>query len=522
MKMPGTRFSVRAGGRGRLTPLLLLPVLAVAQGCSLEENPVSAVTPDNFFTNSEEVMGGLAATYSTLRGTLWNYYNLSEISSDEMVVPTRGQDWFDNGRWLEIHQQSWAANSPAGTSGDGVNGAWINSFGGVANANIVLDALQDVTVADKEVVQAELRALRAFYYYQLLDFFGGVPIATDPQIEARPRATRAEVFDFIESELMEVRSTLPASWPPDMHGRVTRGAADAILASLYLNAQVFTGTVSTSGLQPGQARWQDAIDAADRVINSGVYSLASDWRSNFTPDNHLSPELIFVVKHLNQSGLGLNFPMRVLHYNQFNPTPWNGFATLAETYNTFDPDDMRTEIFLAGPQVNLDTGQPTTNRAGDPLVFTPEIEDIFQATEGEGVRILKWPPDPNRVAEHNANDVAYFRLAEMYLIKAEALNELGNTAAAVDIVNTLRARVFEPDEPISAGDFTQATFRDRILRERLFELTAEAKRRQDLIRHGQFTQAWAFKPETEPFRILFPIPQPQLDTNPELVQNPGY
>ncbi len=501
-------------------PLLLLPVLAVAQGCSLEENPVSAVTPENFFSNPDEVMGGVAGTYSTLRATLWAYYNLSEISTDEMVVPTRGQDWFDNGRWLEIHQQAWAANSPSGL--DDVNAAWQDAMGGVANANIVLDALQNVTVPNQAAVEAELRALRAFYYYMLLDFFGGVPIATDAQIEARPRASRAELFDFIEGELLEVRGALPLTWPPDMHGRLTQGAADAILASMYLNAEVFTGTVSTSGLQPGPARWQDAIDAADRVINSGAYSLATDWRSNFTPDNFASPELILVVKHLNQSGLGLNFPMRVLHYNQFNPTPWNGFATLAETFNTFDEDDTRTEIFLVGPQVDLDTGEPVRTRPGDPLVFTPEIEDIFQATEGEGVRILKWPPDPARVAENNANDVAYFRLAEMYMIKAEALNELGNTAAAVDIVNTLRARVFDPDEPLNAGDFTQASFRDRILQERLFELTAEAKRRQDLIRHGQFTQAWAFKPQTEPFRILFPIPQPQLDTNPELVQNPGY
>jgi hypothetical protein len=135
---------------------------------------------------------------------------------------------------------------------------------------------------------------------------------------------------------------------------------------------------------------------------------------------------------------------------------------------------------------------------------------------------MKWPPDPNRVQQNSSNDYALFRLAEMYLIEAEALNELGNTAAAVDLVNLLRERVFEPDQPIDAGDFTQATFRDRILLERLFELTVETKRRQDLVRHDKFTLAWTFKPQSEPYKILFPIPERAMDTNPELVQNPGY
>ncbi|MDX1577089.1 MAG: RagB/SusD family nutrient uptake outer membrane protein, partial [Gemmatimonadota bacterium] len=233
-------------------------------------------------------------------------------------------------------------------------------------------------------------------------------------------------------------------------------------------------------------------------------------------------ENILVVKNLNESGLGLNFVMRALHYNHISPSPWNGFSTLASTFNSFDTDDERTDIFLVGPQVNLETGEPITDRSGAPLVITPDIGNVRQASESEGVRIVKWRLDPERVAENNSNDVAYFRLAEMYMIKAEAMNELGMTGAAVDIVNQLRARVFEPDEPINAADFTQASFRDRILQERLWEFTAEAKRRQDLIRHGKFTDAWEFKPPTEPFRILMPIPQPQLDTNPELTQNPGY
>lgn len=526
MTKAGSRFSAPVGGWRALTLLLLLPVLAVFPGCSLDETPTSVITPDNFFQNEEEVLAGLAQVYASLsRDYQWNYYNMSEVSSDEFVIPTRGQDWFDNGRWLQIHQHAWTANNNAGLDGDGLNGVWNVLYGGIADANILLAGLENVTVADQETFVAEARTLRALFYWLLQDLFGGVPLVTDTEITPRPRATRAEIFNFVEQELIAARADLPASWPANFQGRMTTGAADALLASLYLNAEVFTGTVSTGGLQRGQARWQDAIDAAERVINSGQYSLESDWTRNFAPDNYNSSELILVSKNLSRAGLGGSFPYRALHYNQLSPTPWNGFATLAETYYSFDlEDDLRADVFLVGPQVNLDTGEEITDRQGNPLVYSPEIADIFQASESEGVRILKWPPDPAREGGdwNHSNDVGLFRLAEMYLIQAEAYNELGNTAVAVDLVNTIRERVFDPDKPLNAADYNQETFRDRILLERLYELLAEAKRRQDLIRHDEFTRPWEFKPQSEPYKILMVIPQTQLDINPELTQNPGY
>ncbi|MEJ2336351.1 MAG: RagB/SusD family nutrient uptake outer membrane protein [Gemmatimonadales bacterium] len=376
MRKPGSRYPIRIGGRRALTLLLLLPVLAVLPGCSLDENPTSVITPDNYFQNEDEVIAGLAQVYGGLRQTMWSYYNLSEVSTDEMVVPTRGSDWFDNGRWLEIHQQSFTANSPSGL--EDINGAWNDFFGGVADANVVLAGLENVTLSDGPTYVAELRTLRALYYYLLMDFFGGVPIATDPAIEARPRATRAELFNFLEQELLAARPDLPTSWSANYQGRMTQGAVDALLASMYLNAEVFTGTVTTSGLQRGQARWQDAIDAAERLINSGVYSLETDWTHNFAPDNYTSPELILVAKFLNQSGLGNTFPMRALHYNQLAPAPWNGFSTLAETYFKFDlQDDERTEIFLVGQQKSYDTGEGGLQRArkhfrgGQPREYDP-------------------------------------------------------------------------------------------------------------------------------------------------------
>jgi hypothetical protein len=533
-----TPLASRATGAVKRLALPIASALLMAlPGCTdLTENPESAVTPENYYRTEEEVIGGLAAVYAQLRSTLWNYYNLSEVSTDEFIVPTRGNDWYDNGRWLEIHRQLWGATSPTGL--EDINGAYVDAFTGVARANLLLEAMETVEVASRDVVVAEVRVLRAFYYYVLMDMFGNVPIVTTTEIVPRAPNTRAEIFDFIETELLESRDDLPVEWSASMDGRMTQGAVEAILASMYLNAEVFTGTVTEAGLQRGTAHWQDAIDAVDRILALGVYTLEPDWRSNFEADNHTSREIIMAVKYAPVPGIGFEMVYRGLHYNQTTPTPWNGFATIAETYYAFDTlaldnttrpgstllisGDERHDIFLDGFQVNVQTGTPVNDRQGAPLFFSPEIGDATQATEGEGVRVYKWPEDPNHSGQWHGNDYAYFRLAEMYLIKAEALNELNQTAEAVTLVNLVRERVFEPDKPLDPGAFTQASFRDRILRERLNELTAEAKRRQDLIRHGKYLMPWSFKDAREPYRVLFPIPQTQIDANPLLVQNAGY
>ena len=131
------------------------------------------------------MIGGLASVYAQLRSTVDDYYDLSEISTDEMIVPTRGGDWYDNGQWIDVHRQTWGANSPA--AGSLINGAWVDLFQGVARANIVLNALNNgaVTFPDKPKVVAELRTLRAFYYFLLMDIFGGVPVVTDIAIMPR-------------------------------------------------------------------------------------------------------------------------------------------------------------------------------------------------------------------------------------------------------------------------------------------------------------------------------------------------
>ncbi|HKH93659.1 MAG TPA: RagB/SusD family nutrient uptake outer membrane protein [Gemmatimonadaceae bacterium] len=496
--------------------------IAISACTDLTEVPKDALTPTNAFGNEVEVLAGVASVYANLRTTMDDRYNLAEVSTDEIIVPTRGQDWYDNGRWLEIYKHNWNPNSGAAL-GD-MNGAWNNLFAGVARANLMIEIVSNAGGPNSAAILAELRTLRAWYYYLLMDFFGGVPVVTTRAVEATARASRDSVFKFIEAELKATRAVLPATRPASEAGRVTKGAANAILASLYLNAQVYSGTVAAGGLTKGTARWQDAINAADSVINSGQYTLEPNWKKNFAPDNDDSKENIFYIANTDaQPDLGMNFPHRTLHYNQLNVQggPWNGFATIAETYNAFNPADKRREIFLVGQQFSFDNNLPVKDRAGNSLVFSVNIGDETKAAENEGPRYNKFTPKPGVPSgSSQPNNFPFFRLAEMYLIKAEALNELNQPGPAIAQVNIIRERQFSPPNPLPV--MSQAATRDAIFAERLFELTGEGKRRSDMVRAGTYINARRFKTASAPYKVLFPIPQTQIASNPLLTQNPGY
>ena len=533
MKTPTVQSILRTGVR----TLMMTSLFVVAETCTnLTEVPHDALTPATAFKTNAEIVAGVAGIYANLRNIEWvGYITVNELTTDAMIVPTRGSDWYDNGQWLDLHRQTWTANSSGELAF--VNGAWNDLFSGVAKSNLMIDVINNSTAtqAKKDSSLAELRTLRAWYYYMLQDMFGGVPLVTTSALKQYPRATRSQIFAFIEKELLESRASLPDRWDPSFRGRVTKGAANAILASLYLNAGVFNKDAGVNAnsynscnvpVSGGKTGCQAAIDAADAVINSGVYTLNPVWTQNFSPDNASSPENIFVIVHSPLQGLGGNFPMRTLHYNSLQTGwggPWNGFATLAETYAQFDSTDERSAMWLAGPQKSFTTGLPINDRQGNPLSFTPFIADANSAGEGIGVRFNKFPPIPNATTGNGQPaDFPFFRLAEMYLIKAEALNELGQTGAAMTELNRIHNR-HDAADPIT-GDIRTA-----ILKERLLELTAEGKRRTDLIRNGMFLKQWSTTmahgktdKSAEGFRILFPIPAPQIASNPLLSQNAGY
>jgi hypothetical protein len=168
---------------------------------------------------------------------------------------------------------------------------------------------------------------------------------------------------------------------------------------------------------------------------------------------------------------------------------------------------------LGGPNA----GQPAFDRLGNRLIFTVE-SPLIGATEGNGVRILKWPVDSLARGPNSGNDYAIFRYSHILLAKAEAQFMLGNILDALNLVNQVRKRAFNPDKPITITNITL----DDILAERGFELLWEGFRRQDLIRTGHFSDAWTLKPASPEYRKIFPIPQIQLDANPNLKQNDGY
>jgi hypothetical protein len=534
-----------------LRSLLFVPVFFVGETCTkLTEVPHDALTPSTAFHTDQEVLAGVAGVYAQMRSTESNgeFAAMEELSTDALVVPTRGSDWYDNGQWLDIHKQTWGPNT-AGALGFLV-GSWNDPFSGVAKANLMIGVLAKSSAANKDSVTAELRTLRAWYYYMLQDMFGGVPLVTGDTLKYYPRATRPEVFAFIEKELSESAPLLPEKWPSSSYGRVTKGVANAILASLYINAGVFDKNCGpaacTTSISPtsynsckgvtvagGKDACQAAIDAANAVINAGgatpTYQLNSNWFKNFSTDNKSSPENIFVVVHTNSTqAIGMDWPMRTLHYNQLSTGdggPWNGFATTAEYYSQFPAGDDRRGMWLQGQGYSFENGQPVNDRNGNPLIFTTAIPDLTKANESNGVRFNKFPPQPD--PPHGGaqpNDFTWFRLAEMYLIRAEAENELGQTAAALTDLNMVHLKHQTTAVAAAGGQ----PLRDAILTERALEFAGEGKRRTDLIRYGKFlswTESSANGVAAAPrdgHLIVFPISTNSLGSNPLLVQNAGY
>lgn len=526
MSKPQLFKAVRAAARQalRLTPSVLVAMAAL--GCTdLTENPSDALTPANTFRTNDEILAGLTAVYANLRGIEDAPYNISEVSSDEQIVPTRGSDWFDNGKWLDLHKLTYTPNSSSGI--DLINAAWNELFTGISRANLVINSIQSNSVAGQDEVVAELRVLRAFHYYWLMDLFGGVPIVTDNAIQQRPRNTRAEVFAFVEKELNESRAALPDN--PIAPGRVTKSVVDAMLANLYLNAPVYTGTPTATGITPGAARWNDAIAAANRVINSGKFSLSPNYLAVFAPDNNgngtygtpggPSNEAIFITRHVNQSGLGNQMSMRALHYNSVNPGAWNGWAMPADAYTKYDATDARRNaILVARRESSFVTNAPINDRSGAPLFFTTTIRDVTAASEAEGARLVKYRPAAVAPDGNHPNNFVWFRLAEMYMIRAEASLRNGDAGTALADVNRLRDRAFNNNAAKRLSSIDLPT----LLNERLFEFAGEMKRRQDQIRFGVFNQAYQYKTSAPGYKALFPIPVNQLQTNPQLQQNPGY
>jgi hypothetical protein len=378
---------------------------ALAACTDLEEDLVGDITTD-ISVDGIDVGGGgggggeLTASYAELRnsGTAnhGNYYSIQELPSDEMLIGAKGGDWFDGGILIQLHDHTYTPTH------DFVNNTWNATYNAIGTIN---DKLGGVSLSDGERAQA--RALRAYFYWRLLDLYGRVKISTEVNPDP-PQSSRQELFDFVETELLEAIG-VPGGVTADMDLSnsnlsdggsayiLNRYGALGILAKLYLNAEVYTGT----------ARWAEAEICADYIISSGVYQLcgegcmvpnlgrrpavASDpemlegYAAVFAPNNEGNPEHIFSVEYDEVTGGGMNFSQMNLHYvSQFtwnlDEQPWNGYATLEDFYNSYDNNDLRrANNFIVGPQLDFG-GSAVLDYAADDdniqLNYTPFINEL--------------------------------------------------------------------------------------------------------------------------------------------------
>lgn len=462
---------------------------------------------------------GMNAAFSSLLTNSANnngYWAISEVSTDEMVITQKGGDWFDGGIWLNLHRHDFRSTHPA------LDASWSDNYGGINQINLLL---ADGGLDANQI--AQLRVLRAYFYWRLTDMFGRIKIITEPNVDS-PQVDRPEVFAFI---LDEVQAAIPDLNPTAGYSRITKGAAYAFLARLYLNGEVYTRPYPyTPGT--GTTYWQEAIDAADEVINSGMYDLGGTYEEVFGPANVDNVEHIFIIPYDEAQGPGMNFAMMTLHYPSqltydLQQQPWNGFSTLEAFYDSYSDQDKRKEaFFIAGPQVDLN-GNPILDVAydqadpdGAPINYTPEINELApNGCRQCGARLGKFSIKIGSTPEMD-NDFTLLRYGDVLLMKAEAIARLNNNWSHPEtlmLVNQIRQRA-------GLSDATSLT-EDEFFAERGREMFQESLRRTDLIRFDKWGEAWWEKSaHGTDYRNVMPIPNPQIlaTTDGSLTQHPDY
>lgn len=385
----------------------------------------------------------------------------------------------------------------------------------IPQCNNLINILGSVDVANEEQVLSEIRFLRSLSYYYLIDCFGKGVLATENnfgETNPLPEASRLELFNYVESELLAIENTLPNT---NSYGRANKSVARMLLAKLYLNAEVYTGT----------ARYTDALTYTKKVIDEGGYSLSPSFVSMFSGDNNSSTEVIYplIADPLVSQSFGnttyivngsLNSATMTL--SSYGATEgWGGHRATKAWYGLFgslgtSTDDRAQLFWTAGHTYEMTDYKEWTN--GYPSIKFRNSNFIGGTTP----------------TSFSGTDFPLFRLADAYLMYAECVVRGatgGSISQAVDYVNDVRER--SNASTITAGDLTLAFLID----ERGRELNLEGHRRSDLIRFGMFTGGsylWPWKgnalngtsiPSTYK---LFPIPVQALQANPNLTQNPGY
>lgn len=533
----------------------LLASLAIwTNSCTdLYDTNYSEVVPDSYEFSDADVGGLVSAGYTSYREILlwWNgYWRAQENCADEIITPPRPNGWVDGGIYQRMHRHTWT------TSDDIVYQTWTRTYSGIATCNRIIAQINsgyiDLGESNATMI-SELKVLRASYYYILCDMYGNVPIDTVYTEETGylPQYnTRIEVYNFIVKEILDNVDNLSTTVGGTYYNRFNQWSARTLLAKVYLNAEVFSGS----------AHWQDCIDQCDSVINSKGYSLESDQKSVFATENESSSEIIFGIAidpSYTTEWNTFDIHMQTLQpacqaTYQLSATPWGGMCAIPQFINTFDSDDKRlTKNFIRGQQYDYygDTLLCTLgDSTGLPMHFENVVEPIDNvSSECHGYRFQKFEI-ANGSSNILENDYPYFRYTDILMMKAECLLRLGEFDAAATIVTQVRSRAFDVkskatvtgDELLEGSSYNYG-LRDegnlgtsdqggsdiqygRFLDELGWEFNQEGHRRSDMIRFGVFTTRsfLSHDIQADDHTSLYPIPLSALESNANLIQNDGY
>ena len=506
-----------------------LLVSVALTSCSLDETPRSELPESAAYTSRETLYLNTVATLYNyiggyedgqgLQGTNRGIYDLQTFGSDEAMIPLRGGDWYDGGLWQDMYKHSWTAGH------DLIKNSWLYLYKVITLCNRSLETLntyKDLAGEDSHLVwTSEVRALRAMYYWYLIDLFGDVPLVTNSSVSMNEvkREKRADVFTVCEDELLSVINFLPeenSTREGDYYGRITQPVAFFILAKLMLQSEVYTG----------EPRWDECIHYCDELKYMG-YSLEPIYSSNFLVYNQNSKENIFTIpmdKNLF-SNQQQNI-IRSLHYRHAAAYGYNGENGACATLRTLqvfgypdDPDPRFIECYHY-TQVYGPDGEPVTDRTGQPLKYEPDKVQLDLSgspyVETAGARMYKYEFDKNAIKDGKLidNDIVLFRYADVLLMRAECKVRLGEDGSAD--FNAVRER---------AGAAPRDCTLDNILDERLLELCWEGWRRPDLIRFNKYKSLYEGSDaidESDGHTTVFPIPADVRALNNNLTQNPGY
>ena len=536
----------------RYITILAAALVAMMTTSCLSEDPRDQLYEDDIYNNAGNIyINAVAVLYNYiggsadsegLQGTCRGVYDYNTLTTDEAMIPIRGGDWYDGGLWENMYQHKWSPNDLP------LYNTWKYLYKVVVLANkslyIIDKYSHHLTEEQRATYETEVRAVRALFYYYIMDMYGRVPIVTSyeqPQDEV-VQSERSEVFRFIVDELQEVAELLPNERSNKMgnyYGCVTRPVVYFLLAKLALNAEIYCDDNWTDGVpQNGKEifftvdgewlnAWQTCIKYCDKLAEVG-YRLESDYSYNFAVHNENSNENIFTIpldKNLYAAQFWYLFRSR--HYNHGgalggsseNGTSANISTVLAYGYGTDEEDARFIKNFYAGV-VEVD-GKPVMMDNGEPLEYFP-LELKLNLTgspyvKTAGARMAKYEVDRTSHSDGRQpdNDIVLFRYADALLMKAEAKVRNGEDGSLE--LNEVRNRVGMP--------YREATL-ENILEERLLELVWEGWRRQDMVRfglyHKSYDQRTQLPDEENGYTTVFPIPQKSIDLNPRLKQNVGY